>query len=438
MELIHKTIDFQVREVGDPTDRVLEFVGSTADVDRYGDIIEVEGWDLKNFKKNSPFLWVHNYVAPPVGTVVKAFTDERGLICHTYFPTDEEIAVQGWPSNIPTPETVYRLYKIGSLKATSVGFAGLEREPIIDKKNGGQQTGWRYLKSELYELSAVPVPANPYAVIQQAVQKGVISEEQARVFQASDPLEEKGVIPYKEYPTDEPGAAWDGPAEIKAAEVSDLKKMCAWFDSENPDIKNSYKLPHHRAKGYNTVWKGVSAAMGALLGARGGVNIPDADRKGVYNHLAKHYAQFQKTPPEFKNYMEIIESLEAELAEAKAQAPKPFTMSLILDEKQLEAIRQDVAKQFDFDALTKAGAVLSAKNKAALKDAQALIQQVLDAAEPVGNEGKAATSKKSIYSPASNPGPEPEGERRAERVEVDMTEIRNLTKNLHTSMCPDK
>ena len=112
MELLHKAIDFQVREVGDPADRILEFVGSTADVDRYGDIIEVEGWDLKNFKKNSPFLWAHNYQAPPVGTVVKAFTDKRGLICHTYFPTDEEIAVQGWPSNIPTPETVYRIYNL--------------------------------------------------------------------------------------------------------------------------------------------------------------------------------------------------------------------------------------------------------------------------------------------------------------------------------------
>ena len=63
MELLHKAIDFQVREVGDPADRILEFVGSTADVDRYGDIIEVEGWDLKNFKKNSPFLWAHNYQA---------------------------------------------------------------------------------------------------------------------------------------------------------------------------------------------------------------------------------------------------------------------------------------------------------------------------------------------------------------------------------------
>jgi hypothetical protein len=30
MKLIHKTLDFEVKQVGDPKDRTLEFVGSTA------------------------------------------------------------------------------------------------------------------------------------------------------------------------------------------------------------------------------------------------------------------------------------------------------------------------------------------------------------------------------------------------------------------------
>ena len=55
MQLIHKALDFQVRQVGNPEDRILEFIGSTAAVDRYGDIIEPAGWDLKNYKKN-PFF----------------------------------------------------------------------------------------------------------------------------------------------------------------------------------------------------------------------------------------------------------------------------------------------------------------------------------------------------------------------------------------------
>ena len=43
------------------------------------------------------------------------------------------------------------------------------------------------------------------------------------------------------------------------------------------------------------------AAMNALVsGARGGVDIPEKDRRAVYDHLAKHYADFGKEPPDYK------------------------------------------------------------------------------------------------------------------------------------------
>jgi len=166
MELIHKTLDFEVKQVGDPKDRTLEFVGSTADMDRYGDVIEVEGWDLKNYKKNPVFLWTHDYKQPPVGKAVKVGKTEKGLLFQVKFPTPEEYAFA---------DTVYKLYLGGYLRATSVGFRDLEREPITDKE--GRQTGFRYKKQELYELSAVPVPANPSALIM-AVQKGVVSPQE--------------------------------------------------------------------------------------------------------------------------------------------------------------------------------------------------------------------------------------------------------------------
>ncbi|MBM4287554.1 MAG: hypothetical protein FJ135_05305 [Deltaproteobacteria bacterium] len=166
MELIHKTLDFEVKQVGDPKDRTLEFVGSTADVDRYGDVIEVEGWDLKNYKKNPVFLWTHDYKQPPVGKAVKVGKTDKGLLFQVKFPSAEEYALA---------DTIYNLYLGGYLRATSVGFRDLEREPITDKE--GRQTGFRYKKQELYELSAVPVPANPNALIL-AVQKGVVSPQE--------------------------------------------------------------------------------------------------------------------------------------------------------------------------------------------------------------------------------------------------------------------
>ncbi len=72
--------------------------------------------------------------------------------------------------------------------------------------------------------------------------------------------------------------------------------MSTWVDTENADNKSAYKLPHHKAKGHAVVWRGVAAAMSRL----GQTQIPEGDRQGVYNHLAKHYKQFGKEPPDFK------------------------------------------------------------------------------------------------------------------------------------------
>lgn len=170
MELIRKDIDFEIKAVGDPEERTLEFIGSTADEDRYGDVIEVEGWDLKNYTKNPVFLWAHDYHQPPVGKAVKVEKVDNGLMFQVKFPTAEEYVFA---------DTVYKLYLGGYLQATSVGFRDMEREPITDKE--GRQTGFRYKRQELYELSAVPVPANPHAVMM-AVQKGIISEKEADLF----------------------------------------------------------------------------------------------------------------------------------------------------------------------------------------------------------------------------------------------------------------
>jgi len=69
--------------------------------------------------------------------------------------------------------------------------------------------------------------------------------------------------------------------------------------------------------------------MQALLGARGGVDIPEEDRNPVYNHLALHYQQFEKEPPQ----------LEAAEAESKnAQMNSMANPSLISLQKRLDKV----------------------------------------------------------------------------------------------------
>jgi len=45
--------------------------------------------------------------------------------------------------------------------------------------------------------------------------------------------------------------------------------------------------------------------IAVLNGARGGTTIPDADRRGVWNHLARHLRDADVEPPELKSLDEI-------------------------------------------------------------------------------------------------------------------------------------
>lgn len=225
----------------------------------------------------------------------------------------------------------YYLVKAGDIKHMSFAYDVVEYEADEKRKI-------RYLKKlDLWEAGPVTFPANTRAIItgvkkaktkrdlETALREVGLSISDAKYIASHTDLslrevgdeskelrdvllklqnvnelfrDEKGVIPFKSYPTSTED--WNGPAEIRGADVKKLRVMCTWFDSKNSDVKSAYKLPHHKASNFYVVWNGVTAAMGALLGARGGVDLPSGDRRGVYNHLAKHYKQFDKEPPTFK------------------------------------------------------------------------------------------------------------------------------------------
>jgi len=237
-------------------------------------------------------------------------------------------------------------------------------------------------------------------------------------------IEEKGVIPFKETPKAPEDEDWDAGKEVKQAEISDLKIMCAWFDSENPDVKGAYKLPHHKAKGHTVVWRGVAAAMAALLGARGGVAIPAGDKKGVYNHLKSHYKQFDKEPPELRDYeddeIKYInshinnEKIDFDLILDMAEFGQDWVDTIrilrnlenvteltAVESKTAEEIYEIVKENKELkekikEIELKAGAVLNAKNKQNLKQAQNLIQEVLDSAESAQEDSLEIEDEKNI------------------------------------------
>ncbi len=124
-------------------------------------------------------------------------------------------------------------------------------------------------------------------------------------------LVEMGVVPKHpwRYGKDE-NAAWEKPRlqdftnkawdELSDEEKKSIAGHFAWAPENPPERFTDLKLPHHRPKDHAVIWNGVRAAMAALKGARGGVQIPNEDVPKVYKHLAEHYKEFGREPPELK------------------------------------------------------------------------------------------------------------------------------------------
>jgi HK97 family phage prohead protease len=153
----------------DPTaeeEPVLEFVASTARVDRYGEIIQPEGWRLQAFRRNPVFLECHRSYE---------LQNTLGRVLEVDVKRIEMAGVEGetlalcirvaFATTInPRAKLAYELYAHGFLNAVSVGFLPL-RWDYIKTEEGNLK---RYLEQELLEVSAVGIPANPDALILRA------------------------------------------------------------------------------------------------------------------------------------------------------------------------------------------------------------------------------------------------------------------------------
>lgn len=120
-----------------------EVIISTSDMDRQGESVNQNGWDLEYYKKNPVVLWGHDYYSLPIGVCDSIELVEGKLIAKGRFAPE---------SANPFAQQVRRLYDLKIIRATSVGFIARETE------------GNSITKAELLEFSFVPVPANPHAL----------------------------------------------------------------------------------------------------------------------------------------------------------------------------------------------------------------------------------------------------------------------------------
>jgi uncharacterized protein len=154
-----------------------EVVATTENLDRYQEVIKLDGWDIEHYRRNPVILWGHDH-SRLIGMATSVdIVDGKMIVKGKFAPTEEG-------------QEKRKLYEMGFLRATSVGFIEKERE------------GNLITKSELLELSFVSVPANPYA-LRLSMEKGLSLDELVtkglmHVEKEAEPEPEPEVIPAPE------------------------------------------------------------------------------------------------------------------------------------------------------------------------------------------------------------------------------------------------
>lgn len=136
-------------------------VASTNTIDRHGEVVDNNGWELKAFKKNPVILWGHDHNEPAIGVSKKTWIEGTGKSAKLMIqPILHDVTEKA--------RAVKALVDMGVIKTLSVGFRPLE-----------SPDGVTFTKNELLEVSMVNVPANGDAMIMayKGLKKAEISDE---------------------------------------------------------------------------------------------------------------------------------------------------------------------------------------------------------------------------------------------------------------------
>jgi len=276
-------------------------VASAEVIDRDNEVVVVDGLDISEYMRNPVLTFQHQYNEFPIGRTLWLKSTNNGGV---------KKLIGKFQLHLKTEEskTVWELIKDGYLRTLSIMFTPLTYEDSPD--------GIRFWKTaKLLEIAVVTIPANPEAFIESVSEKNsALGEKVAKSIYGI-----KGAVATHSIPFLDDDVAWDGAkareqlrkwassdgsGDPDTIDWSKYKQGFAWYDEDSPETLRSYKLPHHYVVNgeLRTCWRGVVSAMASLLGARGGVEIPEKDIEAVYKHLAKHYKDHGSEPPDLKQW----------------------------------------------------------------------------------------------------------------------------------------
>lgn len=133
-------------------DWTFEGIATTPTPDRVDDVVEPKGAE---FTLPVPFLWQHDK-RQPIGHVIEANVSDDGIAVKFKLTHPYEVKSEKLKERL---QEAYDSIKTGLVRGLSIGFRGLEVADI-------QGTwGYKFIKWDWYELSAVTIPANQEATI---------------------------------------------------------------------------------------------------------------------------------------------------------------------------------------------------------------------------------------------------------------------------------
>jgi hypothetical protein len=202
----------------------LRFIASTEGIARDGLTISAEAWDLEHYRANPVVLWAHDYSGsrPPIGRAERVWVEDGKLMADLLFDQEDEFA-----------RSVEAKYRSGFLHSVSVGWDTKAMEP------GDAQSRGRVTRADLLDISAVPVPGDPAALIER--QQRALSDLAANISAALS-SDGEAAAPSDSDTSQAGRVAWlDTAAEMAALYLASAQRSAEEWDREYKRLARAYE-----------------------------------------------------------------------------------------------------------------------------------------------------------------------------------------------------